>query len=83
LSLRHNIGQIVYSVDVANGVVYISPGTSIVALNASNGSSIWVHSITAKIEAISTRLGIVYALDSDHDIVYAFSLQTGNQLWSY
>lgn len=70
---------------IANGVVYASIGSALYALNASNGSLLWKSSVSGILCAVSVKLGIVYLVGSvtNNPVVYALSIQTGNQLWTH
>jgi outer membrane protein assembly factor BamB len=67
------------------GIAYVSIGSALYALNASNGSFLWKSSIKGILCAVSVKLGIVYLVDSvtNNPVVHALSLQTGQQLWTH
>lgn len=82
---HYNVGGIAYWLIIANGVAYASIGSALYALNASNGSFLWKSSTSGILCAVSVKLGIVYLVGSvtNNPVVYALSIQTGQQLWTH
>jgi outer membrane protein assembly factor BamB len=67
----------------SNGAVYISAGSSVFALNASNGDMLWKFSVAYPIQASPTvAAGVVYVGGNDGNL-YALDAQTGTELWRY
>lgn len=81
---HYNVGGFAYQLIIANGVAYASVET-LYALNASNGSLLWKSPVSGIICAVSVKLGIVYLVSSvtNNLVVYALSIQTGQQLWTH
>jgi outer membrane protein assembly factor BamB len=82
---HYNVGGFAYTLIIVNGVAYVGIGSALYALNASNGSLLWKSSIKGILCAVSIKLGIVYLVDSvtNNPVVYALSIQTGQQLWTH
>ncbi len=73
---------VVSSPAIADGIVYVgSTNSTIIALNASTGSKIWVYTIDAVLSTPAISSGYVYAV-SQNDL-YAFNASTGTKLWNF
>lgn len=81
------------SVQVANGVAYFSIVDHMYALNAQNGTKLWVHSFNNALDINQSPAidnGTVYltafapgygSVDTPDTYIYAFDAQTGAQKW--
>jgi outer membrane protein assembly factor BamB len=74
---------------VANGVVYFGAGSSVYALDASTGATLWSHAtINAVYSSPAVANGVVYVGSgtddgSNNDALYALNASTGAELWRF
>ncbi len=82
-----NTGTVLYnSPAVANGLVYISVGYSVVAYNASTGKKVWSFPVQEYItSAVTAANGVVYfgasSGGSGDRSIYALNALTGKKIW--
>ena len=65
----------------SNGILYISAGSGVFALNAGNGVELWHFTVTYPIQASPTvAAGVVYVGGNDGNL-YALDSSSGSELW--
>jgi eukaryotic-like serine/threonine-protein kinase len=88
-----NVGGVTSSPAVADGVVYVSagssPGGTLYALNAATGDQLWSYALGSNVQSIPPPTvvdGVVYlalTVNSDDGQLFALNGSTGTLLWSY
>jgi outer membrane protein assembly factor BamB len=75
-----NVGADIYSSpSVANGIVYLSAGSSLYALDATTGAQLWVYSVGGNASTPAVVNGAVYVVAGS---LYALDAATGALQWS-
>lgn len=85
LIARYNMGGYIGSSSpaVCNGIIYVGASGTIVALNASTGSSVWSYVTGGTIDSSpAVDNGVLY-IGSDDNKAYAFDAADGTLLWSH